>query len=65
MSIYHRNLTSNAVKGRKCPSCGRGMALKWATASPIVRFCRWADEGKCDLTLEVARARRDDEGSKA
>jgi ssDNA-binding Zn-finger/Zn-ribbon topoisomerase 1 len=35
--------------GRRCPECGRGMALV-LNAFYGVRYCRWAELGMCTLT---------------
>ena len=42
-------IASRTAMTRRCPECGRGMAL---TLNPYygVRYCRWAAEGKCTLT---------------
>lgn len=45
--------TMATAKSRRCPECGRGMALV-LNAYYGVRYCRWAAEGKCALTEERA-----------
>jgi hypothetical protein len=44
------NAMTQSAERRRCPSCGRGAALKRVELDDFqtVTYCRWKTEGKCD-----------------